>query len=532
VTYGDPTLHTKVVIDGTEEVNEKLKGVEKAGTEAAAKVDDAFEKSSQSLLSLSEKAGRFGSIWTQNVTMPIIALGTAAIAMSADVLKGEESVAKLTDAWKDLKSDVATAIVPTINALITDTLIPLVDTLGDLVTKWGEQSEAAKDAQLKIFGITAIVGPVVKGAADIGTQIGILMLAFRALKIEAAAAWLAVAGPVGLAIGAGVVAVAAMDWGAKNIPTSSIWEGDYPTDWDIIAGTGGPSPEIAGTWGALSQSDLELWLTEPNLPVRTRAEAKLNEYRLWLADFNARGRGGGGGGGLPPMTLEEQQIDEMVRNWGGGEQVRGLPGGPASDFEHWKLIMGWGADETFPAPQNISTAQTGFNAVPYGTHWQGRAGLGPGPGGLSVYQQFQRGRGMIGTAPSEPSGPSWYDNLMSNEFLINAGATIAGTLAGGGGVAEIAQSVLPMAGWAIGAQIGASGGPIGAAIGALLGGLFQKKQRGDTPQNPVHVKVINLGDLATAMSNAVKSLVAQLGAQGLDSLVKQVRMQGQLKGYS
>ncbi len=187
----DPTLQLQIIINGIEDVKEQLAGVQKKGEEAATKVDDAFQKSSQSLMQLSEKAGRFGSIWTQNVTMPIIALGTAAVAMSMDVLKGEESVHELTEAWKDLKSDVATAIVPTINALITDTLIPLVNTLGDLAEAWGKQSTATKNAQLAMLGITASVGPIVQSLAPIGTSIGILTLAYGNLAKTAAGAWIA-----------------------------------------------------------------------------------------------------------------------------------------------------------------------------------------------------------------------------------------------------------------------------------------------------------------------------------------------------
>jgi hypothetical protein len=66
----------------------------------------------------------------------------------------------------------------------------------------------------------------------------------------------------------------------------------------------------------------------------------------------------------------------------------------------------------------------------------------------------------------------------------------------------------------------------------LLGSLFGRKKRGDTPQEPVHVKVINPGDLATAMSNAVKSLISQIGAAGVDELVQQMHDQSQARNLA
>ena len=106
---------------------------------------------------------------------------------------------------------------------------------------------------------------------------------------------------------------------------------------------------------------------------------------------------------------------------------------------------------------------------------------------------------------------------MSNDFLMGAGAQVAGTIAAGGkfGIGQ----ALPL--------LGSAFGPVGSAVGGLLGGLFGKKAKGDTPQNPVHVKVINPGDLATAMLNVTKTLIGQAGAVGMDDLVKQVRSQSQ-----
>jgi len=504
MTYGDPTLHTKVVIDGTEEVNEQLAGVQKKGEEAAAKVDDAFQKSSQSLLQLSEKAGRFGSIWTHNVTMPIIALGTAAVAMSADVLKGEESVAKLTDAWKGLKSDVATAIVPTINALITDTLIPLVDTLGDLVTKWGEQSEAAKNSQLAILGLVAIVGPVTTAAANIGKAIGLLKLAFIALKTEAAAAWLAVAGPVGIVVGAAALTYYGVSEIAKATGIdegTNRYRSPEHTDYGDLIQRGGPYFDI----GAVEERERDaIW-----------AMMKDKERRDALAAL-----GGGGGGTVPKEEIKEvfniwnNAITDalIVRMWNNLYDAAGNLRAEGGVF---------GADIPFNQPEGISPF-AGVAPSSWSMPRLGSAGLYGGLN-LSGAAAAKRGAGKPGTKGYKADGgDSWYDALMSNDFLMNAGAQVAGTLAGGGkfGLAE----ALPLIGSAFGAP--------GAAIGALLGGLFQKKQRGDTPQNPVHVKVINPGDLATALSNAVKSLIAQVGAVGMDDLVEQVRKQGQLKGYS
>lgn len=493
----DPTLQLQIIINGIEDVKNQLGDIQKKGEEAAAKVDDAFQKSSQSLMQLSEKAGRFGSIWTQNVTMPIIALGTAAVAMSMDVLKGEESVGKLTEAWKDLKSDVATAIVPTINALITDTLIPLVNTLGDLTEAWGKQSDAAKNAELMILGMVAIVGPVTTAAANIGKAIGLLKLGFIALKTEAWAAWAAVAGPV--AIVAGVAA------GAYYVGT------EIAEAIGLDEGTNRYRSPAHTDYGDLSMYD-----RSPYWDVRAQEERERDA--IWAMMQEKANRkplniGGGGGGGGATTASRTPANFYSYPDWGMKFPFAGMVSDP------WAYRAWDGA--TLP---NYMTGYEGHGGGWKESQYESiygpwRGGPKPGPDQKAM-ERFLRNQ-----AEAKGGGGAWYDALMSNDFLMNAGMTLGGMAIGGASGRDMVGAALPL--------IGSAFGPVGAAVGGLLGMLVgKKKDRGDTPQNPVHVKVINPGDLATALSNAVKSLVAQLGAGGMNDLVKQVRMQGQLKGYS
>ena len=81
--------------------------------------------------------------------------------------------------------------------------------------------------------------------------------------------------------------------------------------------------------------------------------------------------------------------------------------------------------------------------------------------------------------------------------------------------------------------IGAAFGPIGTAVGGLIGSLFgRKRQRGDSPSNPVHTKLVNPQDISTAFLNVVKPLLGAGTAGALNELTAQIRLQGQRIGAS
>ena len=93
----DPTLRVKVDIDGVEQVESELKDVERAGTEAAKNINDEWRETSARMEEFAGKLGNVGTFMTQNLTLPIAALGAAAVAMTHDILGSEEAIAQLSD---------------------------------------------------------------------------------------------------------------------------------------------------------------------------------------------------------------------------------------------------------------------------------------------------------------------------------------------------------------------------------------------------------------------------------------------------
>ena len=113
-------------------------------------------------------------------------------------------------------------------------------------------------------------------------------------------------------------------------------------------------------------------------------------------------------------------------------------------------------------------------------------------------------------------GFNW-DKAFSSDMMWNmAGAGIQGAMQGGG-MGALA-GMLPV--------VGSAFGPVGTIVGSLLGGLLGKqKQRGDTAAQPVHVKVINMGDLATEIFKASMAAYRRVSGMGIDSITAQLHAQ-------
>lgn len=97
--------------------------------------------------------------------------------------------------------------------------------------------------------------------------------------------------------------------------------------------------------------------------------------------------------------------------------------------------------------------------------------------------------------------------------LLGAGITAFGQ----GGFSGGMQTMLPM--------IGNLFGPVGGAIGTLLGGLFGKKRRGNTKQNPVYVEEVRKSDFATALLQAGNMAIFSGAAGNINRINNSLKLQ-------
>jgi len=146
-------LDILVKLSGKDAVVSGLDDVEKKGTEVAESMERNWKEVGQKFEEMGGKISQIGGVLTQNVTVPIMAIGAAAVAMSLDVLHSEEAISKMSDTgrasvvelqtaidtltggFEDLKIIVAESVMPTITDLTTNVLIPLLETVGDLAEK-------------------------------------------------------------------------------------------------------------------------------------------------------------------------------------------------------------------------------------------------------------------------------------------------------------------------------------------------------------------------------------------------------------
>jgi hypothetical protein len=111
-----------------------------------------------------------------------------------------------------------------------------------------------------------------------------------------------------------------------------------------------------------------------------------------------------------------------------------------------------------------------------------------------------------------------FNGLGDKDFLMNLAGAGIGSLASGGGAAGMASTLLPL--------IGSAFGPIGVAVSGLLGGLFGKKKNQTPVTEPIPVKVVNLGDLATAFLAATQSRRLLQTGPGMNRLTTELSLQG------
>ena len=130
------------------------------------------------------------------------------------------------------------------------------------------------------------------------------------------------------------------------------------------------------------------------------------------------------------------------------------------------------------------------------------------------------GLGITWEAPWDATHTKRLPIWQRNDFLMNAGIQAASVATGQASW----TSMLPV--------IGSAFGPVGGAVGGLLAGIFgRKKNKGDTPANPVYVKVTNPGDITMALLNASKSGLL-VGASGnINQITAELKLQAARIGH-
>ncbi|MEP0814523.1 MAG: hypothetical protein HRF49_07655 [bacterium] len=164
--------------------------------------------------------------------------------------------------------------------------------------------------------------------------------------------------------------------------------------------------------------------------------------------------------------------------------------------------------------------------------------------GLINSARIRGPRRLVGAAPADsaggPGAPSFGSNFMRSitEQIRDPqfGSALGGALTGGGsGLIDLLGGV---GGGAVSsavsgiASLGAFAGPLGALAGSLFTGLFSGLRKlfgsGRKPQEqpkPVDVRVVNSGDIAMALLNAVKGRLLGAAAPGNASLAAQLHGQ-------
>jgi cation transporter-like permease len=277
--------------------------IDKTGNAAAA-AGAKFSASATEIMAWGQKVNRVGAALTQNVTFPIVGIGTAAVKMSFDILKSKDAIDRMsnegklkmaelwqatkdtTDAYLNMKIVIAEAVAPAISDLINNQLNPLIDRLTQIIGKWGEQSESMKESQIITLALVATAGPVIQWSASIVTAAAAATIAFGAVGAAATLAMFAIVGLVAAWIYQKTVM-------ANFDPTAVSGPGPEGAALraavgSMAGGTGMPSESRTADAIAKSQADL--------------AAANMLAY---LNSFNRDGtvgRGGGGGGGVPVIS--------------------------------------------------------------------------------------------------------------------------------------------------------------------------------------------------------------------------------------
>jgi hypothetical protein len=516
----NPTLHTQVVVDGVDKAKTELKGLETAGTQTAQKVKAAFD--SNTLKTFGRDIEQVGRVLVQNVTVPLTAMGTAAVATTLSIMKNKDAILSMTkegqlemallwDATNKIKveflnlhKEVATGLAPVLTDLQKTVLKPLLDKLLELTKAWGDQSLKTKENQLRIAAWAAGVPIFISAAGTIIRWIGSIGKAFDIMKASAIGAWLASMGP------AATVAAGAIGLGAAGY---TFGKGIFMKEEDRISAfhSNGlrAGMNVIGSNGQIARIG-----GEPMGPFIPSAEEQnydkiRNDYLNSLNKSVPSSGGGGGGGGMAPA-----EVGPGTPEFGRHTYIPKLSVGQGA--EHLKKTFG----SFFSVPLMHDADQISIS------EWEANRRsidrLYP-TGKLSPMQFFT----MPTPAPHKQSFGQRFDENMDYASLV--GAAIQG-IGNKEPVQNILGGILPALGTAgAAAAWGSAAGRWGAVIGAGIGMLLHKDQKpkGNDPDNPIYVKNVNDDKMITLLTKLTSSLVLRMGGgQGMGDIDRQLRLQG------
>jgi len=349
-------------------------------------------------------------------------------------------------------------------------------------------------------------------AGQIAQSVGSMIFIWDSLKTSVVAAKIAMITPaaafaaaVPVALGVGVAAVGV---GVYNAFTPEGIERQRQGNAGFMAGRGstdfGSSFDSPGSgYGMNALMDiagvtpLDLGTSGPDIPqdiASARLQAKYHAQGMAaLAVSGVSGGGGGGGGGIPL-----------------GPSV---PSGPAAPRTPNFLSYPQEGGMTFPFagyvpdPWNYIRPESVPPAPVFST---------PGPPS-TTYGSMAEAWGSAPMIGGETPGTNWYDPFASNDFLMGAGAQIAGGIAGGQSAEDIGLGLLPTIGSAFG-TLGAAGGSL---LAMLLGGMGEN--RADAVTEPIPVKVMNFGDMTAEFLKVTGINLASLAGQAIDSAVNNLQ---------
>jgi len=501
-------LLVQLKLEGEAEVKAGLKGVETAGVQgmgqvagAAQKADAEIKKVDVSTRQLGGALTSLGSNISRYVSIPLAALGTIAVKTTLDFINSEDAIAKLSESgrenltalretFEELKSAteaeriaLAEGMIPVINDLTQNYLIPAIEKLQEMTDAFFAQPEAVKQAELGIAAFLAVLGPGVYLIGSFCRAIADIGIAIKALNVVLATpAGLLVAG---LAIGGGAAAYGLSSRLRQNETERQIATGEL--SFSVVPpaqNAGGFTTPFDNIW-QVGGRDVDM------MAIYHQLNPPANNY------------GGGGGGGSAPI-LEPEII--MVEY----------------ELENFANIIRDGA----------RTTETIFTdlAIKYrGTALQG-TGIDPIFRG-SFDMRAPKGK----MSQKEIAQSMGYSNL--NDFLGRKGggggfmqSDTAGYLAalgqgalqgGGGGFASAAGSVASMA---LFPALGPFAGLAGGLVEGLFGKLFGKKKKPEYETvEPIPVKVVNWADFEAVMLKITSSGLVAGTTAAIDRIASNLR---------
>lgn len=491
-----------------------------AAEKAAAATEKVFAVNVKSINRLGREAKFLGTTLIRNVTLPLIAMGVAAIKMADDVLTSNDAIARLSiegqlnafqlktalvilkDSTLDLRDTIVEGLLPAmieLTTFISNDLIPILTLLAE---EWGKQSEGARATELAILGITATIGPITSWVSDMviiiaGLTIALGSLAAAAVVVIETLAILAAVSLVAFPIIKGAF-IRLQEAAKLKKATETLQE---------LADMGPDELQFPGV--DFDPFDLEgnIAQIEEFIAVKDEAfspeELRIEELLAQLAKLRA-GFKSTADEVVKSFTLVTLATEAAVAVV--GEQIRAISGVGAESR------AGRGTAGVLEITQLVADIEK------RGEIQQRIFGL------ESVIAARQKVLDRAAKRKTTPSiFESFRDTVRTNEFLQELGAAGIGGFQRGG-FRGLAAGALPV--------IGSAFGPLGGAIGSLVGSLFggKQRQRGNDPSKPIFVSDINNGNTLTDILNISKAQLTRGRTGGINGINAMIRAQAGTAG--